>query len=71
VLEVIESYVTKIRDNKAALRFMTKALKHHGFTTNCQTDKTHRSAALAGGRTLWPEFEAGKGQLRPSETTCD
>ena len=28
--EVLESYVTKARDKKAALRFMKKALKRHG-----------------------------------------
>ncbi len=28
--EVLESYVTKTRDKKAALRFMKKALKRHG-----------------------------------------
>ena len=28
--EVLESYVTKIRDKAAALRFMRKALKRHG-----------------------------------------
>ncbi|GEO02123.1 hypothetical protein NSE01_39550 [Novosphingobium sediminis] len=28
--EVLESYVTRIRDKKAALRFMKKALRRHG-----------------------------------------
>lgn len=28
--EVLESYVTKKRDKKAAIRFLKKALKHHG-----------------------------------------
>jgi len=37
--EVLESYVTKKRDKKAALKFMKKALKNHGpvdtITTDC------------------------------------
>jgi putative transposase len=28
--EVLESYVTKTRDKKAALQFMKRALKRHG-----------------------------------------
>ncbi len=36
--EVLESYVTKKRDKKAALRFMKKALKNHGPVETITTD---------------------------------
>jgi putative transposase len=36
--EVLESYVTKIRDKAAALRFMKKALKRHGSPASITTD---------------------------------
>ena len=36
--EILESFVTKTRDKKAALRFMTKALKRHGSPEAITTD---------------------------------
>ena len=36
--EILESYVTKARDKKAALRFMKKALKRHGSPAEITTD---------------------------------
>ncbi len=36
--EILESYVTKKRDKKAALRFMKKALKRHGSPAEITTD---------------------------------
>ena len=36
--EILESYVTKTRDKKAALRFMRKALKRHGPVEKIVTD---------------------------------
>ena len=36
--EILESYVTKKRDKKAALRFLKKALKRHGQTEKIVTD---------------------------------
>jgi putative transposase len=36
--EVLESYVTKTRDKKAALTFMRKALKRHGSPEKITTD---------------------------------
>ncbi|WP_209349510.1 IS6 family transposase [Pontixanthobacter sp. CEM42] len=36
--EILESYVTKKRDKKAALRFMKKALKRHGRVEKIVTD---------------------------------
>ena len=37
--EVLESYVTKRRDRKAALKFLTKAMKRHGRPEVLVTDK--------------------------------
>lgn len=36
--EVLESYVTKTRDKRAALRFMKKALRRHGSPAEITTD---------------------------------
>ncbi|MEP2735809.1 MAG: IS6 family transposase [Erythrobacter sp.] len=36
--EILESYVTKKRDKKAALKFLRKALKHHGQAERIVTD---------------------------------
>ena len=38
---MLESYVTKKRDKKAALRFMKKALKTHGPVNSITTDGLH------------------------------
>ena len=37
--EVLESFVTKIRDKKAALKFLRKAMKKHGRAESLVTDK--------------------------------
>ena len=37
--EVLESYVTKKRDKKAALKFMKKAMRRHGSPNEIVTDK--------------------------------
>jgi len=44
--EILESYVTKIRDKDAALRFMNKALKRHGSPEAITTDglRSYRAA---------------------------
>ena len=36
--EILESYVTKKRDKKAALKFLRRALKHHGQAEKIVTD---------------------------------
>ena len=36
--EILESYVTKKRDKKAALKFLRKALKQHGQAEKIVTD---------------------------------
>ena len=45
--EVLESYVTKKRDKKAALKFMKKAMRLYGSPNEILTDKlrSYRAAA--------------------------
>jgi len=54
--EILESYVTKTRDNKAALAFMKKALKRHGSPEKITTDGLGSDKAAM--RT-WKYGEAG------------
>ena len=43
--EVLESFVTKSRDKKAALKFLKKAMKKHGRCTQFVTDKLRSHGA--------------------------
>jgi len=45
--EVLESYVTKKRDKKAALKFMKKAMRRHGSPNEIVTDKLGSYGAAA------------------------
>ena len=45
--EVLESYVTKKRDKKAALKFMKKAMRRHGSPNEIVTDKLRSNNAAA------------------------
>ena len=45
--EVLESYVTKKRDKKAALKFMKKAMRRHGSPNEIVTDKLRSYSAAA------------------------
>ena len=51
--EILESYVTKARDKKAALRFMKKALKRHGSPAEITTDglRSYKAAMKELGNT--------------------
>lgn len=51
--EVLESYVTKVRDKKAALRLMKKALRRHGSPEMITTDglRSYRAAMQDLGNT--------------------
>ena len=51
--EILESYVTKSRDKKAALAFIKKALKRHGSPERITTDglKSYRAAMKDLGNT--------------------
>ena len=45
--EVLESYVTKKRDKKAALKFMKKAMRRYGSPNEIVTDKLRSHSAAA------------------------
>ena len=45
--EVLESYVTKKRDKKAALKFMKKAMRRYGSPNKIVTDKLRSYSAAA------------------------
>jgi putative transposase len=45
--EVLESYVTKKRDKKAALKFMKKAMRRNGSPNQIVTDKLRSYSAAA------------------------
>ena len=45
--EVLESYVTKKRDKKAALKFMKKAMRRHGSPNEIVKDKLRSNNAAA------------------------
>ncbi len=46
--EILESFVTKIRDKQAALRFMKKAFKGHGWPEAITTDELRSYGAAMG-----------------------
>ncbi len=43
--EVLETFVTKKRDRKAALRFLKKAMKRYGNPMEVVKDRYHRDVA--------------------------
>ena len=49
--EILESYISKVRDKEAALTFMKKALKRHGAPATIVTDglKSYRAAMVELG----------------------
>ncbi len=51
--DILESYVTKTRDKKAALRFMKKALKSRGSPVEITTDglRSYKAAMTETGNT--------------------
>ncbi|MEM1311499.1 MAG: DDE-type integrase/transposase/recombinase [Cyanobacteria bacterium P01_H01_bin.153] len=68
--DILESYVTKKRDKKAALQFMTTALKNQGRVETITsipivTSLTDRltsptaSRSRPSGRPLWPQKRGG------------
>jgi len=43
--EVLESFVTKTRDKRAALKFLKKAMRRYGHPEKIVTDKLHSLCA--------------------------
>ena len=60
--EALESYVTKRRDRKAALKFLRKAMKRYGGPEAVVTDKL-RSYGAAMKVISWQRGSAGNGPL--------
>jgi putative transposase len=58
--EVLESYVTKTRDKKAALVFMKKALKRHGSPEAITTDGLRSYSAAMNGLGNRDKQEVGR-----------
>jgi transposase-like protein len=72
--EVLESFVTKTRDKKAALKFLKKAMKKHGRAGLFVTDKLRSyGAALkelgVGPSGDWALAEQPGGELAPAVPT--
>lgn len=57
--EVLESYVTKTRDKKAALKFLRKALRRHGRPEAIVTDKLRSYGAALKEIRAEPRQETG------------
>jgi putative transposase len=58
--EILESYITKTRDKKAAMTFMKKSLKRHGSPEVMTTDGLRSYRRDEG---FWQQGEAGGGSL--------
>ncbi|WP_022698127.1 IS6 family transposase [Euryhalocaulis caribicus] len=58
--EVLEAYVSKTRDRKAALRFLRKAMKHYGEPRAIVTDKLRSYGAALRELGLEGRHEAGR-----------
>ena len=52
--EVLESFVTKTRDKKAALKFLKKVMRKHGQPEVVVTDKLRSYRAAPGYRIMRP-----------------
>jgi putative transposase len=58
--EILESYVTKRRDRKAALRFLRKSMKRHGQPKVIVTDKLRSYGAALKDLGLCDDRETGR-----------
>src|SRR6056297_1361742 len=58
--EVLESFVTKTRDKKAALKFLKKAMKKHGRSERYVTDKLRSYGAAMKDLGIQDRQETGR-----------
>jgi putative transposase len=58
--EVLESFVTKTRDKKAALKFLRKSLKRHGHTGEVVTDRLRSYGAALRELGISDRHETGR-----------
>ncbi|MCV2880151.1 IS6 family transposase [Sedimentimonas flavescens] len=58
--EVLESFVTKTRDKKAALKFLKKSLRRHGSADEFVTDRLRSYGAALGGLGIRDRQQTGR-----------
>jgi putative transposase len=67
--EVLESFVTKRRDKKAALKFLRKSLKRHGVTESIVTDRLASYGAAMKELSAIDKREVGRWFNNPAENS--
>ena len=67
--EVLESFVTKTRDKKAALKFLKKTLKRHGSTDEIVTDRLRSSGAALKELGIRDRQETGRWENNRAENS--
>ena len=67
--EVLESFVTKTRDKKAALKFLKKTLKRHGSTDEIVTDRLRSSGAALKEHGIRDRQETGRWENNRAENS--
>jgi putative transposase len=67
--EVLESFVTKTRDMKAALKFLKKALKRHGRAVEIVTDRLRSYGAALRELGIRDRQETGRWQNNRAENS--
>jgi putative transposase len=67
--EVLESFVTKKRDKKAALKFLKKSLKRHGRAEELVTDRLRSYGAALGELGIRDRQQTGRWQNNGAENS--
>lgn len=67
--EVLESFVTKTRDRKAALKFLKKAMRRHGSPSTLVTDKLRSYGAAMKVVGNADRQETGRGKNNRAENS--
>jgi len=67
--EVLESFVTRTRDRKAALKFLRKTLKRHGCVAQIVTDRLRSYGAALGELGIRERQETGRWRNNRAENS--
>ena len=67
--EVVESFVTKTRDTKAALKFSKRTLKRHGHAEGMATDRLRSHGAALNEPGIRDRQETGRWAINRSENS--
>ena len=67
--EVLESFVAKRRDKKAALKFLKKSLKRHGHASEIVTDQLRSHGASLGALGIRDRQETGRWKNNRAENS--